>query len=162
MTAVRAPSTHIQKDEVLAPVLRAAHDRWIRETNSFLLPIIVREAPFWERWTAVRYLADQFLGQYRHERALVDDLRPFLPPDVAERLTRDGERISQLQRVLDRVGRRRGTAPTVSVVSRELLQLLHRWCADIEEATGWIPRNALSEEGKQLVADLELHTRTHA
>ena len=162
MTAVQQNSVRRHEDDILAPVLRAAHETWIHETDCFLSPITVREAPFWERWTAVRYMADQFLGQYRRERALVDELQPFLPPDIAERLTRDGERIGRLQCELDRVGRRRATARTVSVVSRELLQLLRSWCADIEEAAGRIPRDLLPEEGNRLVADFELYTRTYA
>lgn len=162
MTVVQQSSARLHEDDVLAPVLRAAHGIWIRETNRFLLPIIVREAPFWDRWTAVRYMADQFLGQYRRERALVDEVRPFLLPDIAERLTRDGERIGRLQGELDRVGRRRATARKVSVVSRELLQLLRSWCADIEEAAGRIPRDLLAEEGNRLVAELELYTRIHS
>ena len=162
MTAAQQSSVRRHEDDILAPVLRAAHGTWIQETNSFLSPIIVREAPFWERWTAVRYMADQFLGQYRRECALVDEVRPFLPPDIAERLTMDGERIGQLQGELDRVGRRRGTSHMVSVVSRELLQSLRSWCADIEEAAGQVPRDLLPEEGNRLVADFELYTRTHA
>jgi hypothetical protein len=162
MTAVHDTPLKPQKDETLAPVLRAAHEIWIRETNSFLLPIIVREAPFWDRWTTVRYMADQFLGQYRREGALVGELRPFLPPDIVDSLTRDGERIGRLQCELDRVGRRRGTAHAVSVISRRLLHLLRSWCADIEAAAGRIPRGLLPPEGNRLVADLELYARTHA
>ena len=162
MTAGQQTSVRLHEDDILAPVLRAAHKIWIRETNRFLLPIIAREAPFWERWTAVRYLADQFLGQYRRERALIDEVHPFLPPDTAERLTQDGERIGQLQSKLDWVGRRRGTGHTVSVISGELLHLLRSWCADIEEAAGRIQRDLLPEEANRLVADFELYTRTHA
>jgi hypothetical protein len=161
MTGLQQSSVAIDNHDILAPVLRAAHRIWIRETNRFLLPIMVREAPFWERWTAVRYLADQFMGQYHRERALIDEVRPFLPPDAAERLTQDGERVGRLQSELDRVGRRRGTAHTVSVLSRELLHLLRSWCADIEESAGRIPRELLPEEGNRLVADFELYTRTH-
>jgi hypothetical protein len=162
MTAVQQSSVRRHEDDILAPVLRAAHETWIQETNKFLSPVIVREAPFWERWTAVRHMADQFLGQYRRERALVDELRPFLPPDIVERLTQDGERIGRLQSELDGVGRRRGTARAVSAVSRELLQLLRSWCADIEKAAGLIPRGLLPAEGNRLVTELELYTRIHS
>jgi hypothetical protein len=162
MTAVQQSSVRFHEDDILAPVLRAAHKIWIRETNRFLLPVFAREAPFWERWTAVRYMADQFLGQYHLERTLVDELRPFLPPDIADSLTRDGERIGRLQCELDRVGRRRGTAHTVSVISRRLLHLLRSWCADIEAAAGRIRRDLLPAEGNRLVAELELYTRIHS
>lgn len=162
MTAVQQSPARFEDDAILAPVLRTAHKIWIRESTLHLWPVFVQEAPFWERWTAVRYMADDFLGQYRLERALVDELRPFLPPDIADSLTRDGERISRLQCELDRVGRRRGTAHVVSVISRRLLYLLRSWCADIEAAAGRIPRGLLPPEGNRLVAHLELYASTHA
>ena len=162
MTAVQQSPARFDGDGILAPVLRAAHKTWIRETTLYLWPVFVQEAPFWERWTAVRYMADEFLGQYHLERAVVDELRPFLPPDIADSLTRDGDRIGRLQSELDRVGRRRGTAHTVSVISRRLLHLLRSWCADIEAAAGRIPRDLLPPEGTRLVAELELYASTHA
>ena len=162
MTAVQQSSAEFAEDGILAPVLRDAHKTWIRDTTLYLWPVFVQEAPFWERWTAVRYIADEFLRQYHLERAFVDELRPFLPPHIADSLTRDGERIGRLQRELDRVGRRRGTAHTVSVISRRLLHLLRSWCADMEAAAGRIPRGLLPLEGNRLVADLELYARIHA
>ena len=107
-------------------------------------------------------MVDREVCQYRRERALINEVHPFFPPDTAERLTRDGESIGRLQCDLDRVGRRRRTGHTVSVSSRELLQLLRSWCADIEEAAGQIPRDLLPEEGNRLVADFEQYSRTHA
>lgn len=162
MTTVQPGSARFEENSILAPVLRAAHKTWIRETTLYLWPVFVQEAPFWERWTAVRYMADEFLGQYHLEQAFVDELRPFLPPDIADSLTRDGERIGRLQCELDRVGRLRGTAHAVSVISRRLLHLLRSWCADIEAAAGRIPRGLLPEEGNRLVAELELYTRIHS
>ena len=161
MTAVQHDSVGINDDGTLAPVLRAAHRVWIRETNRFLLPVIVWEASFWDRWTAIRYMADQFLGQHRRERALVEELRPFLPPEVGQRLAQEGERINRLQAELDRVGRMRGTAHSVSVLSRELLQSLRSWCVEIEETAGGISRDLLPEEGNKLVAGLESYTRSN-
>jgi hypothetical protein len=162
MTAVHDCSADLHDDETLAPALHAAHAIWIRETDRFLLPVSVREGPFWDRWIAVRYLADQFMGQYRREQALLDELRPFLPHRIVERLIRDGERILRLQGDIDRVGRRRATARAVSVISTQLLRWLRCWCADIEEAAGGIPRRSLPEEGNRVVADFELYARTHS
>ena len=162
MTVVHDPSVRVRDGETLAPVLRATHEVWLRETNRFLLPIILREAPFWSRWTAVRYLADQFLGQFRREHALVNELRPFLPHDVADRLERDGEQIHRLQRKLDLVGRRRGSAHEMSAMARRLLQLLRYWCADIEAAAGAILRDNLAPEGRRLLLDLERYASIHA
>src|SRR5690349_17072219 len=118
MTAIPQQSPITAECSTLGPILQAAHDIWITDAEAFLTPVAVPEATFWERWTAVGYLGDQFAAQYRRESALLQALRPFLHPATADRLTRDGERIAQLQCVLDRVGRRRGTARTVSVAAR--------------------------------------------
>ena len=155
MNAAPENKAGIASGESLAPMLRAAHEIWLREANRFLLPVIMRQAPFWSRWTAVRFLADQFTAQYRRERALLNELHPFLPHDTAERLNEKGDRIARLQEELDRTGRRRGTAHTVSVVSQRLLHLLRSWCADIEAAAGNIQRDVLTPAGKQLVLDFE-------
>lgn len=162
MTASHLEVTDTREDQSLATVLRAAHDIWIRETALFLSPATKEEAPFWERWTAVRYLADQFQRPFQRERALVEEMRPFLPADIADRLVGEGERIAQLGQALDKVGRRRGTARTVAVASREFLQMLRQWCSDIELAAEQIRRDVLPEEGARLAAELETYGRTPA
>jgi hypothetical protein len=158
MTAVHGNSTDLGESDTLVPALRTAHETWIRETDSFLAPVIVPGAPFWDRWTAVRYMADQFLGQYRRELALVNELRPFLPAQTSESLVRDGKRIGELLAELDRVGRRRGTARSVANSARRLLDSLRLWCADIEAAAWRIPRDVLPEEGARVVAALERYS----
>ena len=162
MTAVHAPpSVRFPSEGTLAPVLRAAHETWLPEAIEFLLPIIRPEASFWDRWTTVRYLADQFSGQYRRECALVQQLRPFLPPEVGERLIQQGQRIGQLQEAIDQLGRKHGTARSVMVIGRGLLASLGDWCREIEAAARPIPREVLPEEGRRLIAELELYTGVH-
>ena len=141
--------------ETLLPSLHAWHEVWIRETNRFLLPVAAQEAPFWTRWTAVRYLADQFIAQYRRECALLYELRLVLPQDVFDRLMKDGVKIGQMLDELDRVGRRRGVARTMAVLSRTLLDLLRAWCADIEMAAGWIPVDRLTAAGYESLVQME-------
>ena len=162
MTAVPDYSAQVRAGETLAPTLRAAHEIWLRETSRFLLPVSMPETPFWSRWTAVRFLADEFAAQYRRERALLEELYSFLPHEAAERLALGGAHIGQLQSDLDRVGRRRGTAHTVSVVSHRLLHLLRSWCADIEAEAGWIPVDTLTLVGHQLLRDFERYASIHA
>jgi len=162
MTVRDLEITGTGKDRPLASLLRAVHEIWIRETTLFLSPAILPDAGFWDRWTAVRYLTDQFQEQYRRERALLAEMRPFFPAEAADRVCREGERIGQLGKVLDRIGRRRGTARTVAVASREFLQLLRHWCSDIELAAEQIPRDVLPQEGSRLVAEFESYGRTHA
>jgi hypothetical protein len=140
-------------EEALGPMLRQAHKVWIRETRRFLLPATLDTASFWDRWTAVRYLADQFQGQYRRERALLNELRPFLTHGRVERLCRDGDRIEQIRLGLDNLGRRRGTALKVASASRELLELLARWCSEIEMAASRLPTSVLTPEATRLVVE---------
>ncbi len=148
------------EDQSLARTLKAAHEIWLRETTLFLSPSTTGAAGFWERWTGVRYLADQFQGPFDRERALVKEMRPFLPAETAEKLSVEGERIAQLGQALDLVGRRRGTAAAVALASREFLQMLRQWCSHIELAAEHVPRDRLPEEGARLVAEIESYGRT--
>jgi hypothetical protein len=154
-TSVRSSQSQQQAEGNLAPLFRAVHRIWIEETTTYLKPLTRPGASFWARWTAVRYLADSFERQFRRERALLEQLRGFLPLTAAEHLTRHAERLSQLQQVLDRMGRRRGTALTVSVIARSLLEALETWCADLEFATRRVQREVLPDAAKDLIEDLE-------
>jgi hypothetical protein len=75
--------------------------------------------------------------------------------DVAERLAREGDRLARLRLELDRVGRRRGTAAEVAGGTRDLLEQLGVWCAEIELAAGGLTRDALPAEACDLLAHLE-------
>jgi hypothetical protein len=162
MTAVQDRSADSPTRDGLGPVLQAAHRIWIAQTDRYLAPITVPRASFWERWTAVRYLADEFLAQYRRECKLLEELRSFLPSGVADTLLEKAERLGQLQQDLDRIGRRRGTAATVSGAARLLLELLRAWCTDIEVAAGHIVSSGLPEEAQRVLAELEQFARSHA
>jgi hypothetical protein len=162
MTAAPEYFAKVRADETPAPTLRAVHEVWLREADRFLLPVATQAAPFWTRWTTARYLSDQFLGQYRREYALLVELHAFLPPDLAERLTLDGERIARLIAELDRVGRRRCSGHTVSVAAQTLLHLLRAWCTDIEAAAGSISLDLLTPEGRELLLDLKRYVSIHA
>jgi hypothetical protein len=139
----------------LASVLGPIHDYWISQTRRTVKPVLSRDASFWDRWTAVRYLDDQFDDHYRREVALVGSLVPLLPPAVAGRLTTLTETLDQSRTQLDRVGRRRGVARAVSVVAREFLDLFQLWCAEVEAAVGGLLRDNLPERSQQLLAALE-------
>ena len=139
----------------LDAVLRPIHNTWVEETHRFLDPAIEPGADFWTRWGAIRYLSDDFRARYRLERALVDQLRPFLRLDVAEGLVREGDRLFRLRLELDRIGRRRGTAAEVAAVTRDLLEQLWVWCAEIELAAAGVMRDALPAEATDLLGHLE-------
>jgi hypothetical protein len=142
-------------EQPLETILRPVHEGWLEDARQYLDPARNPGAEFWTRWAAVRYLNDEFLGRFEWERALVDELRAFLPLDAAERLRRDGDRLARLRLELDRVGRRRGTGAEVATTTWEFLEQLGLWCAEIEAAAGTIPRETLTEDGVTLLAHLE-------
>ena len=151
----RATTSAPHGEEPLDAVLRPIHTTWVEETRRFLDPAAEPGADFWTRWAAVRYLSDDFRDRYRRERALVDELRPSLRLDVADRLIREGDRLFRLRLELDRIGRRRGTAAEVAAGTRELLEQLGVWCAEIELAASRLTRDAIPAEAADLLAHLE-------
>jgi hypothetical protein len=160
MRAATMPSAP-SDEETLDATLRPIHDAWVKEARCFLEPALEPGTDFWTRWAAVRYIADDFQEQYHRERALVDELRPFLRPDVAERLQSEGDRVFRLRLELDRMGRRRVTAAEFAGATRALLDRLGVWCAEIELATGGITGDTLPAEGAELLTQLEATLQTH-
>ncbi len=161
MTAIhRGPNTDEQQD--LGPVLRRAHEIWVEHTDTFLTPVMVPEASFWERWTAVRFLADEFAAQLRRECAVLEELRAFLPAGVADQLLQDGERIGQLREYMDRLGRCRGTGQTVAVTARQLLDSVRAWCADVEAAVWQVDPSMLTAEAREAVDGIQRYADIHA
>lgn len=142
-------------EQPLDSVLRPIHEGWLADARRYLDPALEPGAEFWTRWAAVRYLNDEFLDRFRWERALVDELRAFLPEDASERLRQEDARLARLRLEVDRIGRRRGTAAEVAATSRDFLEQLALWCAEIEAAAGAIPRESLTTEGATLLAHLE-------
>jgi hypothetical protein len=154
---MRTPATTsaARSEQPLDAVLRPIHNTWVEEARRFLEPASEPGADFWTRWAAVRYLSDDFRDRYRRQRALVDELRSFLRPDVADRLVREGDRLFRLRFELDCVGRWRGTAAQVAAGSRDLLEQLGVWCAEIELAAAGLTRDGLTAEATDLLAHLE-------
>jgi hypothetical protein len=149
-----APAGGTQR-ETIDRALEEAHDRWVQQAGQFLMPA-AEGGEFWDRWAAVRYLADQFVERYSRERAFTEELHPFLTPHESERIRYEAERVARLRLELDRLGRRRGTAPEVAAAARELLDHLRLWCTEIEIYGSRIPREALSAEGARLLDLLDV------
>lgn len=144
-----------RNEQPLDTVLRPIHEAWAHEARCFLDPSLEPGADFWTRWGAIRYLSDHFGAQYRLERALIDELRPFVPPNVAERLMQEGDLLARRRLELDRIGRRRGTAEEVAVGTRGLLEQLGLWLAAIELAAADIHYGQLPTRAAALVTHLE-------
>lgn len=155
-----AASTAVQADETLDLVLSPTHDAWVEEARQLLVPAATPDAPFWDRWSVVRYLNDQFLERFKVERALVSEIRPFVTIHEMDRLEAGGERVARLHLALDRIGRRRGTAAEFAAMTTEFLKALELWCAEIELAGGRVHRDTLPVEARRMLEQLEARSRT--
>jgi hypothetical protein len=138
-------------DAVLSPV----HDGWVEQVRLFLIPATTSDAPFWDRWSAVRYLNDQFLTHFALQRTLLTELRPLIGPHQLDGIEAGAERVARLRLGLDRIGRRRGTAAEFALMADELLAALELWCAEIELAVRHVDAGHLPEDGARILALLE-------
>jgi hypothetical protein len=142
-------------DQALDRVLGPIHARWLEDVRRFLEPALHVDANHWDRWSAVRYLADDCRQQLLWEGGLVQELRHFIEPDRGARLTREGETVGRLRLELDRIGRRRGTAAEFAAGAQAFLEQLGCWCAEIEKAARGLTRATLPPEGGMFLAHLE-------
>src|SRR6266511_1364320 len=108
----------------LAEALGPIHERWIDEARRCLSPASRGRAGLWDYREVVRYLDDRFLEQYQRERALVEEMQPYLPSDEVERLRLGAFEISTLRREAGEWGRRRGATLQVAAAARRLLERL--------------------------------------
>lgn len=133
---MRATATAPILQESLDATLRPIHRAWLEEARCLLEPALDGGADFWTRWSAIRYLADDFREQFRLEHGLVNELCPFLPAEASERLLRGGDRILHLRLELERLQRRgrRVATSELALGTRDLLEQLGVWCAEIETA----------------------------
>jgi hypothetical protein len=148
-------------DQALDLVLRPIHTKWMGDVRRFLEPALHVDANHWDRWSAVRYLADDCQQQLRWERGLVEELRHLIDPAHGARLAREGEHVARLRLELDRIGRRRGTAAEFAAGAQALLEQLGCWCAEIESATRGLTRATLPPEGSMFLAHLEAMLELH-
>ena len=150
----------LRGDAPLGAVLSPTHDAWVEEARQLLMPAVTPEAPFWDRWSVVRYLNDRFLERFRVERALVSELRPFVTIREMDMLETGAERVARLHLTLDRIGRRRGAAPEFAAMATEFLDALELWCVEIELTSGHVPCDALKLEAQRMLEHLEAPTGT--
>ena len=139
----------------LQQVLSPLHEAWVTEARWFLDPASHASAPFWDRWSVVRYLNDQFPARFELQRNLIRELRPSLEPRHIEAIDGGAERLARLRLALDRIGRRRGTAAEFAPIVEEFLAALELWCAEVELAVRNLNRDQLSEEAGRILGLIE-------
>jgi hypothetical protein len=153
-TTAAQPTT--RTNGTLVQHLATAHDNWMADADRFLLAVADADATFWERWGAVRYVEDGLLDRFQLERRLLDELRAFLTPEVKERLGMQVDRLSRLLADFRRLGRERARARELARTTRELVDALRLWYAEIEFGAGGIQWNDVSSEGIRLLAEFNL------
>jgi hypothetical protein len=67
----------------LSAMLRDIHRRWMDESSEWLGPTLAPDADFWNGWSAIRYINNQFDRQYRRECALLASILPLQRPTDA-------------------------------------------------------------------------------
>ena len=138
----------------LSAKLRDIHRRWMDESSEWLGPTLVPDADFWNGWSAVRYINDQFDRQYRRECALIAAILPLLRPSDAFILCATTVVLERTHRDLDQLGRRQGMTEVVAGLAYRFLKLLRTWFAEIERVTEQITLDELRLDGRQALAQL--------
>lgn len=132
-------------------LLAPAHHRWLEQVRGFLDPAATGIAGFWDRWSATRYLGDQFLAHFRLERGLLSSIARLLDEVAATRLSAQAAHIDKVRARIDRVGRQRGTATPVAEDVRKLVDDLSTWCAELEAAVTDLRRGEMSSQANALL-----------
>jgi hypothetical protein len=149
-----AQQPDVREAGTLGTRFTTAHDTWMTDADNYLLPITNSEATFWERWGALRYVQEQLQRRFHLERKLLEELRAFLPAELRERLWMQADRLTRLLEEFERLGHQRESARELAHTTRQLIEALRLWYAEIEFAAGGIQRADLSREGVRLLAEL--------
>ena len=138
----------------LSAKLRHIHRRWMDEILEWLGPTLAPDADFWNGWSAVRYINDQFDRQYRRECALIAAILPLLRPSDAFILCATTVVLERTRRDLDQLGRRQGMTDVVAALAYRFLKLLRTWFAEIERVTEELTLDELPLDGRRALAQL--------
>ena len=155
---MHAPTMSLQPKasatDTLGTMFTVAHDNWMADGDRFLRPVADADATFWERWAAIRHVDDHLLERFHLERGVTEELRAFLTPEIRERLWMQADRLTRLLGEFTRLGRQRESARELARTTRELLEALRLWYAEIELGAGDIRCSDVSPEGIHLLAEL--------
>ena len=124
------------------------------ESSEWLTPTLAPDADFWNGWSAVRYLNDQFDRLYRRECALIVAILPLLRPTDAFSLRARTLVLERTRRHLDQLGRRQGMTDVVAALAYRFLKLLRTWFAEIERVTEELTLDELPLDGRRALAQL--------
>jgi hypothetical protein len=139
----------------LCTVLRDIHHRWMSDTLRWLAPTLSANADFWDGWSAVRYINDQFDRKYRRQRTLVKAILPLLRPADTFRLQSTTVELELMRRHLNRVAGRCQMTEVVAAASCHFLELLAAWFGELQRVTQGLNRDDVPPQGQRALARLE-------
>jgi hypothetical protein len=139
---------------IMAARLRGIHRHWLEETRDWLAPAIAPDADFWNGWSAVRYLGDQFARFYRRQLAFVKAILPMFAPSDAFALATATARVARARHTLDQFGRRQGMVKAVAAAYERFLESLEAWFRELQRLTQR-PTRSKSPAAQQAMVQLE-------
>jgi len=139
----------------VATALRDIHRRWMRDTLRWLAPTLSPRADFWDGWSAVRYINDQFDRKYRWQRTLVKAILPLLPPADAFLLRSATTELELMRRHLNRIAGRPDMTEVVAAASCRFLELLGAWFKEAQRVTEGLTGADLLPGARRALVKLE-------
>jgi hypothetical protein len=136
-------------------MLRDIHRQWLDETKDWLSPALAPDADFWNGWSAVRYINDQFDRQYRRQLAFVQAILPLLSPADGFVLRTKTAQLERVRRTLDRLGRQQGVSRIVAAACSYFLELLEDWFGELQRLTREFARADLPTQARRALAQLK-------
>lgn len=135
--------------------LHDIHRQWLDETKDWLSPALAADADFWNGWSAVRYINDQFDRQYRRQLAFVQAILPLLGPTDGFVLRTKTARLERVRRTLDRLGRQQGMSKIVAAACSWFLELLEDWFGELQRVSQGIARADLPAQAQKALGQLK-------
>jgi hypothetical protein len=154
LAQVPAVARHPQA-RVIAGRLGEIHRQWLDETREWLAPAMAPDADFWNGWSAVRYLADQFERLYRRQLAFVKAMLPMCSSSEAFALAITTVRLERARRNLDQLGRQQGMVEVVAAACAHFLDLLEAWFEELQRLIQGLTRAELPVAAQQALAQLQ-------
>ena len=135
--------------------LRDIHQVWMRATLRWLAPTLSPSADFWDGWSAVRYINDQFDRKYRWQRMLVKAILPRLRPADGFLLRSATTELELMRRHLNRIAGQRNMTEVVAAASCRFLELLGAWFKELQRVTEGLTGADLPPQAQRALMRLE-------
>ncbi|MEO7986785.1 MAG: hypothetical protein ABI766_09655 [Gemmatimonadales bacterium] len=146
-------------DTSVAIAISSAHDQWFEQVHTHVGPATDSGADFWDRWSAARYLNDEFVLRFRLEWELLSSMTDVLESKAEAQLIAQAARIERVRARIARNGGRRGTGAIVSDDVATLVRDLWGWCARIERAVADVGWDILPPRAQRLLDRLVAYER---